>query len=419
MDREIKKFDSVNAKLTELYEIKNKKSKNGENEIEMIEEKNEIRGKFFLIQIHLSELFPDDDSHLIINQPASPHEIILGLLKGVPKYREYYIYNKNIFNEIGRYVTPNLNKHAWFLEEDLVEKSLLTVYARMNTSEMTKMLRQSPIPAIRFFPSKYNIDMPEDFETLVNSLNKKEMQSLDFVPYLREKSKRQIQSHCLYRLEGKIKLVENNNRKNHHLSHLSELGAVLPKRRLSSNFKETLLESLDQRDIDSIDGMISNVILDLTILDYVEQYNDDNRIKYLTSIPSNDLYSIVYDDDYYDSIILPVNYDNTHWILLIFEFKNPKQDNDKKVLHILDPSRGSISYIEETFLRKMTADGWTIDIHSHDIDRQTSGTLDCGIYVMSYAENFIRYNTFKGIDSNTIAKKRHDLKEIFKEKIRL
>ena len=106
MDTELSKYASINAKLTKLYQLKEAREKNP-NDVEMLEAKNEYRGNFFLIQIHLSEMFPNNNSRCLVGQPTSPHEILVGILKGVHQFREYYFFNRDILNDIGMYVTPN------------------------------------------------------------------------------------------------------------------------------------------------------------------------------------------------------------------------------------------------------------------------------------------------------------------------
>ena len=398
---EIRKFQSINAKLTELYELKNKKDNNNnknEEDVEMLEEKNEYLGKYFLIQIHLFELYPREDSRCLINQPTSPHEMLLGVLKGVHKYKEYYRFNKEMFNGIGNYVTPNLNKRVWFWEKDLVEKSLLTVYARMNTTDMTKMLSRCPIPGVKFSRPNWRVNTPQDFEKTVNSLDSEKMKSLDFIPYLRDRSKTQINSFCVYRLAGKIKLCEK----------------PVMKRVSSSSSFQPIYDSLDSTDIESIDGMISNVILDITIRQTIRDENKQNEIKSLPATPSTMVERLI--NDYFsntvpfpESLIVPVNVDNNHWILLVFDFV-------PKVLHVLDSIRRTGTALPSQFVVKMEKEGWTIDTHPRDLTRQGSDTLDCGIFVLLYAECFILKGNFV-IDDQAVTETRLALKQKFAQQI--
>ena len=453
MDTELSKFASVNAKLTELYQLKDKRDKNnnGHNEVEMLEAKNEFRGTFFLIQIHLSELFPNNTSRCVVNQPTSPHEMLLGILKGIHQYREYYMYNRDIFKEIGMYVTPNLNKCVWFVEKDLVETSLLTVYARMSIVDMTKLLMMCPIPDIRFYPSKYKIENPTQFENIVNSLDSKKLKTLDFIPFLRKRSMEQIKSFYVYHLVGKIKVVNvsevssfadaintttttTTTTTNQHspspppppplppppqqfdIPNISDDHSCSLRQQFSSSSSnstsssscifETISIALDQKDIDSIDKMISNVILDITIHDMIVMEGKRNKIKYLPAIASNAVYSYKQFSSHYESLIVPVNVDNIHWFLLVFEFGN-------KQLHILDPSPShTIKNLEEKFVEDLKINGWNIDNHSRGLNKQERGTLDCGIFVILYAQSFILYNNFHTIDFD-VAKVRNALKKRF------
>ena len=401
---EIRKFQSINAKLTELYELKNKNNDTkNEEDVEMLEEKNEYLGKYVLIQIHLFELFPREDSRCLINQPTSPHEMLLGVLKGVHKYKEYYRFNKEMFNGIGNYVTPNLNKRVWFWEKDLVEKSLLTVYARMNTTDMTKMLSRCPIPGVKFSRPNWRVNTPQDFEKTVNSLDSEKMKSLDFIPYLRDQSKRQIYSFCVYRLAGKIKLCEKK-----------ETPVVNRVSLSSSSSFQPIYDSLDSTDIESIDGMISNVILDITIRQTILYGKKQNDIQSLPATPSTNIEGLI--NHYFsntvhfpESLIVPVNVENNHWFLVVFEF-------EPKLLHVLDSLPRTGTALPSQFVAKMEKDGWTINTHARDLARQGSGTFDCGVFVILYAESFILKGNFV-IDDQAVAETRRALKQKFEQQI--
>ena len=159
--------------------------------------------------------------------------------------------------------------------------------------------------------------------------------------------------------------------------------------------------------------MVSNVILDLTIHNIISRNGKRDKIKSLPSITSKDINQIRYNQfsTQYDSLIIPVNDENIHWILLVFEFK-------AKTLHILDPfPLYKTITLEKEFANDLETDNWKIDTHPHGITKQNQNTLDCGIFVIKYAQKFIIHNTFHGISSD-VNTERIKLKKYFEEKLR-
>ena len=244
----------------------------------------------------------------------------------------------------------------------------------------SELLKVCPITTIRFYPAKYNIENPTDFETIVNSLDPKKLKTLDFIPFLRKRSMEQIKSFCVYHLVGKIKVL--NDSPPHSLKHLSSISSSS-----SSTFKH-ISAGLDQGDIDSIDGMITNVILDLTIHNMIRSEGKQNKIKSIPAIPSNELYLYKRYSSQYESLIVPVNVVNAHWVLIVFEFQ-------EKQLHILDPYPTPILTLEEGFVRELKSNNWKIDTHSYGLHKkQELNSVDCGVFVILYAKSFILHNNF-------------------------
>ena len=153
--------------------------------------------------------------------------------------------------------------------------------------------------------------------------------------------------------------------------------------------------------------MLSNVILDLAIRNIISTTGNCDKIKSLPAIKMIDIHQIKYYkfSTQYDSLIIPVNVNDNHWILLVFEFK-------VETLHILDPSPQRITITPEKIFAKLLKNNWKIDTHRHTIPKQNQNTLDCGVFVIKYAQNFIIYNNFREI-SFDVDTERTNLKKYF------
>ena len=214
---ESERFTWLNETLTNIINRKRKldAENHDDGSIEMSDDMDQYRERKIWIQLYLEEMRPFSDALTLTNSfNVSPHEIIVGMLKGIQRYRSYFkmfeINSKHLatpLRDIGNFVTANLNKRLWYLEKDLIKDSSLTVFALMNTIEMTKMLRECPYPSISFDPTKYNITDPYQFEAIINSMKKENLKIFDFIPYLRQRSKGQIMSDKVYYLAGPIKLL--------------------------------------------------------------------------------------------------------------------------------------------------------------------------------------------------------------------
>ena len=60
------------------------------------------------------------------------------------KYREIILYETKNVVDLFEMVTPNLNKYLWYIERNLMINGLLTVYCRMNLTDMKNMLKDVP-----------------------------------------------------------------------------------------------------------------------------------------------------------------------------------------------------------------------------------------------------------------------------------
>ena len=128
------------------------------------------------------------------------------------KYREIILYETKNVVDLFEMVTPNLNKHLWYIEKDLMINGLLTVYCRMNLTDMKNMLKTCPKPTICLSPATYKITDPQDFVQLINGLNDKVKKCLNFIPFLRDYSKyNSIKPEGVYYLYDKIKIITDKN----------------------------------------------------------------------------------------------------------------------------------------------------------------------------------------------------------------
>ena len=156
-------YELLNNILRQIYR---RKRKQDDYVIEMVDKYNK-NNEYFYFEIKLLELFPEKFVYYNKNFPnLSPKEIFIGFLKGnniMAKYREIILYEtKNVVN-LFEMVTPNLNKHLWYIEKDLMINGLLTVYCRMNLTDMKNMLKTCPKPTICLSPATYKITDPQDF----------------------------------------------------------------------------------------------------------------------------------------------------------------------------------------------------------------------------------------------------------------
>ena len=528
----------LNKMLANIYD-RNRKfaaDNNNDKSIEMSDDMDQYRERKIWIQLPLEEMRPFTDALTVTNCfNASPHEILVGMIKGIPVYRHYFqmfVLNSKhlppLLKDIGNYVTANLNKGQWYLEADLIKDSSLTVYALMNTIEMTKMLRECPDPSISLDPARHNITDPYQFEEIINSIETENLKIFDFIPYLRQRSKMQIMPDKVYYLAGPIKLLFINPRKipplvasltpapddedqtdsgvlncdratstpakNRHDDEHQTLGALVlngdhesstptknrhddehqtksvleawvvngddesstpaknqydDENQTNSGFgsevlngadesstpveedqtfgagvvngdraswtppvddnqtygavvengnhtnwtpaynvdsiKSLLQSSVEQSDIQSIRSQLTNVIIDLVIIDEIIVASEQSNIKYITAkdwqLERPDYFGEGGD---FKAAISVINLNKNHWILVVYEYVS-------KTLHILDSLKslkGDV-FISKN-IRKPTE--WGVNIHPN-IPQQNNVT-DCGIFVIIHAMSYIKTETF-------------------------
>ena len=204
----------------------------------------------------------------------------------------------------------------------------------------------------------------------------------------------------------------------------------------SANSLDVLRSSLDGTDIISLDGQLTNVVIDLYIFSLIEREDKLDKIRYVVSHRWDDIESLDYWTDNiknYEALMTPVNYNNGHWILLIFEYKTKK-------LFILDSINNSNNHPFIKKLNRITSscsrtgsrcgcrsgsgsctEFWNIISYHPGLIQQERGSHDCGIFTVLYAESYIRYGNFdkvkeKAINTinGTIAMKtRQELKKFF------
>ena len=204
----------LNAFLSQIYaeQKQRQNNKNDDNVVDMLEKYNR-NTEYFHFEILLLEKIPKNKTTTIYNilPNFSPQEIYLGCLKGEKIYLQYrdFILHQNKNVDLLKMVTPNLSKHVWYLETDLIKNRLLKVFCKMNLINMKHMLKTCPIPEICFCPATYKVNDPENFVKTINNVryNKK---VFDFIPYIREYSIRNqiINNFSVYYLYNDIKLVD-------------------------------------------------------------------------------------------------------------------------------------------------------------------------------------------------------------------
>ena len=128
-------------------------------------------------------MFPGGMVYYNKNFPnLSPQEIFIGYLKGngiMTKYRDFLLYETKTI-DLFQMVTPNLNKQLWYIEKDLILNGLLTVYCRMNLTDMKNMLKMCPEQTVCLSPATYKITDPETFIDLVSRLDDKVKKIFNF-----------------------------------------------------------------------------------------------------------------------------------------------------------------------------------------------------------------------------------------------
>ena len=221
---EERQYELVNNILREIYgrrRRRRKKQKENDDDdvvvVDMTEKYNKYT-EYFYFEIKLLEMFPTTNLLVYYNKKfpnLSPQEIFIGYLKGdgiMTKYRELLLYEMNNNKvDLFQMVTPNLSKELWYVEKDLKLNGLLTVYCRMNLTDMKNMLKTCPEPTICLSRATYKITDPEMFVNVVNALDDKVKKCLNFIPFLRNYSKHHsIKPEGVYYTYDKIKLLDKN-----------------------------------------------------------------------------------------------------------------------------------------------------------------------------------------------------------------
>ena len=206
----------LNDYLRQINELKRKKhNKKDDNIVEMIDKYNK-NNEYFYLEIHLLEMLPKNKSMIYNNNifpNTSPQEIAIGFLEGniiSTKYKQLLFYKMGR-DLIFKMITPNLNKNIWYIEKNLVIKGVITTYCIMNLTDMTNILKYSPIPKLCLSPGLYKISDPKDFIKIINELDDEIKKCFDFIPFLRNYSKiNTIKPEAVYYLHGNIEIVDKD-----------------------------------------------------------------------------------------------------------------------------------------------------------------------------------------------------------------
>ena len=222
MEDEYEQISQINELLRKIYTLRKEKyakCKDDDDDkanVEMIDRYNK-NNEYFYLKINLVEMRPKSDGivyHNTLFPKYSPQEIVIGVLTGniaAQKSKDLFTYNAHL-SGIGNVnlcdmITPNINKKIWYLENELIVNSSLTLFSIMTLNDMKKMLKFCPFPYLSLSPGKYKIDDPKDFIKIINEFDIKLKKYFDFIPYLRDVSKGQICEDKVYYLNGNVELI--------------------------------------------------------------------------------------------------------------------------------------------------------------------------------------------------------------------
>jgi len=479
-EKEKEKVRQLNSILNSLNNIQRvKANEKCQQNVEMFNIADKYRTKTYDLHIQLLELALNHDGiRLDVTLNVSPQEILIGVLEGNKNYKNIYnMCEKEIRNQIkddinmssilGNMVTANTNKTVWFKETHLYKNAIIDAIVCLTIDNMINLLKTCPDTNINFRRGVFLINTPFEFIKIINDSNYKEM--FDFIPYVKNKSV--LRNDCVYRLIGNVKLfcvTSENGLKDYNFDDVSDgsecdckdcmitanTKTITTNNNITSNKekygksiienKKILIQSISDSDINSLNtnGWVTNIIIDLYLHNLIIQNKKEKQIciwnsSYFTYLFTKKTKNNVKDDytnkaifyrikgvimSKYHTLIIPININSSHWILLIVKIEERSlfllnsllnfNRYDQKIINLFK------MFLE---LDDIALEKWNFFIlpsSSINIPQQQN-LNDCGIFCIKYAEHFITKNNFEfEFSSKDIAFLRNQIKNYILEIIK-
>ena len=397
--------DTLNDYLTQITRLRNN-NKRKDVDVDMT---NQYDAKEkFLFRISLAEFRPKSDAPKIMVD-YSPKEVIFGYLSGNVNFVKLlaqlnYLYGLT-FKSLAQIVTANIDKRYWYRESDLEEKGIIHTFVNLSLEDIREILHSIPNPQVSLRESEYNVQDPVSFLRIVNDKNRhNRYNTIDLVPYLRKQTLMDgtICSQYVYRLSDQdVQLIvfklKNNNRK-----------------KRTSNVLNNHPYYIDQDDIDSLNdkNFVTNTIIDMALQLLIGYHN----ISYCISLIRAEVYTLLFRDsdsqinplavsqkNFLKAILIPVNIENSHWVLAIIEIESNTiriidsiaRRNNKVLLKIYNNLKTALNH----GLRSNHQTVWKFSMNIGDElePLRQDNNHDCALFVLKNAE---RYIVHRGLNKN-------------------
>lgn len=165
MFREEFKLHKLNANLNKIYnELKNKARPN-------LNDISSVDSKRYHIRVELRELIHNPRLNVEYKNESNtpPQQTFLSNL-----FRDRHDRN-DITTTLGELISPCINKRLWFHKNNLITYRILKINVKLDSLEMTDILKNCPHPKTCLDPKRYVIkNNPELFVKTINDLRKED-----------------------------------------------------------------------------------------------------------------------------------------------------------------------------------------------------------------------------------------------------